>query len=388
MGSAKGSSNPYARPVSAKDIVSDLQNQQKIKKTPSASQMPSSASQYNSGSPGTPMFGFPVNAFMRPQSAFKKVESPTPPKNQNSPTKVTTAASSPVKTSVGPKSSPRKTVPPTRLEREPDLSLVQKHEYSVQNGNQSNIRNQFGPASKTSPVNKAVEQGTGENVVSSPTKVAASSQTLKSEVAKQSEAHSNGISKTTSCESSPSKAVGYAKPVSSLPRPGSAVSTRSATPDSGSQVRNLNYTPTRPYHEVSNPSPTNASNASKPPISATTKTQQTSETSITVKTEPPKGTTYMAPSNISKTQTDVKSGIGSGVSNASSSSSSKQSSILSGTTYYRKESKGDIMIHEQRPQAIGAPSLPPKLPEKGLTNQTSGSELGDGEDDESEIPSG
>ncbi|KAH3717503.1 hypothetical protein DPMN_060293 [Dreissena polymorpha] len=173
-----------------------------------------------------------------------------------------------------------------------------------------------------------------------------------------------------------SKAVAYAKPVSSLPRPGSAV--KSGTPDSQMPVRNLNYTPTKPYHEVTNP---------KSVISATTKTQQTSETIITVKAEPPKGVTYMAPSVINKPNKANKAAL----SQSSGSNSSKLSSdsSSSGTMYYRKKSKADIMIHEQRPPAIGAPSKPLRGAEKGsATNFTSGSELDEAADDESEIPSG
>ncbi|KAH3718048.1 hypothetical protein DPMN_060846 [Dreissena polymorpha] len=57
--------------------------------------------------------------------------------------------------------------------------------------------------------------------------------------------------------------------------------------------------------------------------------------------------------------------------------------------YYSKKSKADIMIHEQRPPAIGAPSKPLRGAEKGSAiNFMSGSELDEAGDDESEIPSG
>jgi hypothetical protein len=174
--------------------------------------------------------------------------------------------------------------------------------------------------------------------------------------------------------STQSKPIVYARPVSSLPRPGSAAS--SGTPDSQTKVRNPSYTPTKPYHEVNNPS-------SKPPISAVTKVQQTTETVISVKADPPRGNTYMAPTNITK-MNDLKQSSAN-----QSGSSSKESSASSGTIYYRKESKADVMIHEQRPPAVGAPARPLKGAEKGSrTNLTSGSELDEGADDESEVPSG
>ncbi|XP_052804936.1 tubulin monoglutamylase TTLL4-like isoform X2 [Mya arenaria] len=401
--SAKGHSNPYARPLSAKDIVSDLQGQQKIKKTPSASQMQSGPnSLFNqSGSPGTPMFGFPVNAFMRPQSALRKDDSVL---KAGTKTAVTNGSAS-SKGTGAVKSTPRKTVPfsklerepdlnqtclvPGKLEREPDLSQTglvngKSGNSSAQYMNQSTSKNQFGPATKSSiKASESVKEASSNSVTSSPSKVAVGSQTPNSVTAKINDGV-NGIKQIPNSDGSGSKAVGYAKPVSSLPRPGSAVSTKSMSPDSALKVRNLNYTPTKPYAEVCNPS---SINAAKPPISATTKTQQTSETIITVKTEPPKGTTYIAPSNISKSVNEPKSGIGSGV---SSSGSSKQSSASSsGTMYYSKESKADIKIHEQRPPAIGAPAFPSRGTEKGsVTNLTSGSEIEEAGDDESEVPSG
>ncbi|WAQ94186.1 TTLL4-like protein [Mya arenaria] len=399
--SAKGHSNPYARPLSAKDIVSDLQGQQKIKKTPSASQMQSGPnSLFNqSGSPGTPMFGFPVNAFMRPQSALRKDDSVL---KAGTKTAVTNGSAS-SKGTGAVKSTPRKTVPfsklerepdlnqtclvPGKLEREPDLSQTglvngKSGNSSAQYMNQSTSKNQFGPATKSSiKASESVKEASSNSVTSSPSKVAVGSQTPNSVTAKINDGV-NGIKQIPNSDGSGSKAVGYAKPVSSLPRPGSAVSTKSMSPDSALKVRNLNYTPTKPYAEVCNPS---SINAAKPPISATTKTQQTSETIITVKTEPPKGTTYIAPSNISKSVNEPKSGIGSGV---SSSGSSKQSSASSsGTMYYSKESKADIKIHEQRPPAIGAPAFPSRGTEKGsVTNLTSGSEIEEAGDDEERMP--
>ncbi|KAL4222570.1 Tubulin polyglutamylase ttll4 [Mactra antiquata] len=371
----KGHSNPYARPLSAKDIVNDLQQQQKVKKTPSSTQTQmGTSSMYNGGGSGTPMFGFPMNAFMRPQSALRKENSTqntkTTSDNRNN------LSSNPSSNGNGPKPMPRKTVqppPPTKLEREQDLSQT-----GLVNSGNPPAKNQFGPANKTSASTVISKQSsnTATNVSSPSTKVAAASQTASSSIAKLND--TNGIKKTNSeVSNGQNKTIAYAKPVSSLPRPGSAASSISVTPEA-QKVRNPSYTPTKPYHEVSS-----SSNLStKPPISAVTKTQQTAETVITVKDDIPKGTTYMAPSNISKANEPKYS-------SGSQSSSKHSSASSSGTLYYRKESKADMMIHEQRPPAVGAPSKPLKGAEKGSrTNLTSGSEPDEGADDESEVPSG
>lgn len=68
---AKNHANPYTRPLSAKDIVSDLQQQQKTakKSTSSTSQIaPAPGLLTRNEAP----ISFPVNAFLRPQSAIKK----------------------------------------------------------------------------------------------------------------------------------------------------------------------------------------------------------------------------------------------------------------------------------------------------------------------------
>ncbi|XP_052248620.1 tubulin monoglutamylase TTLL4-like isoform X7 [Dreissena polymorpha] len=376
----KGHSNPYARPLSAKDIASDLQSQQqKIKKTNSVSQMQSGPNaMFNIGPEGTPVFGYPMNAFMRPQSALRK-ETPAQTSGAKSTTTKKTSEETTASKTGATKStataSPRKEIPPTKLERETDLSL------NGQSNNKENSgpKNQFGPASKAIPASSSSQllNQSVNSPSSSPVKVSAASQTQNSTLAKNVDSSLSSIPLTQEVGSeNSSKAVAYAKPVSSLPRPGSAV--KSVMPDSQMPVRNLNYTPTKPYHEVANP---------KPVISATTKTQQTSETIITVKAEPPKGITYMAPSVINKPNKANKAAL----SQSSDSSSSKLSSdsSSSGTMYYSKKSKADIMIHEQRPPAIGAPSKLLRGAEKGsATNFTSGSELDEAADDESEIPSG
>lgn len=357
---SKGHGNPYARPLSAKDIVSDLQNQQKIKKTPSGTQMQSAPNGMFQNGAGTPMFGFPMNAFMRPQSALRK----------ETKTKVTEGSkvgtreaftNKPGQT----KTTPRKSIPPTKLEREQDLSETSNMTKDLL-GNQT--KKSFGPAKvESSPGMLGSKQELQSNGnISSQSKVAVASQTQNSSVAKV-----NGIKTVANNNSNNTKTIAYAKPVSSLPRPGSAAPSRTS-PEAQAKVRNLNYTPTKPYHEVSDPS-----DSSKPPVSSNTRTLQTTETAITVKTDVlPKGTTYMAPTNMLTEQKVYGANPLNGL--------TKPGSIASGTMYYRKESKLDVMIHEQRPPAVGAPSKPPRGAEKMSNNANEYDEA----DDESEVPSG
>lgn len=368
----KGHSNPYARPLSAKDIVGDYQVQQKIKKTPSGTQLqPSQTGMYNNGAAGTPMFGFPVNAFMRPQSALRK--------DQNVKSNVVERAKVAAK-EIGAKNgitktTPRKLIPPTKLEREQDLSEIGVT--SSDTPGTHTIKKTFGPAKvDTGPSSGVSKSQSRENVThetkASQSKATVGSQTQNSLIGKTS---GKPLAGAESENGGQTKTIAYAKPVSSLPRPGSAIAGSQKVVESATKVRNLNYTPTKPYHEVSNPA-----QADKPVLSATTKTQQTQETVITVKNDIPKGTTYMAPSNIAKPTEPKYSG-------SVYSNGAKQANT--GTAYYRKESKADIMIHEQRPPAVGAPSKPPRGAEKNLsTNLTSGSEFEEAADDESEIPSG
>lgn len=391
VSSSKGHSNPYARPLSAKDIVSDLQNQQKIKKTPSSTQVqPGPSTMFSGGGSGTPLFGFPMNAFMRPQSALRKENSAQNTKStsenkasivnsQQSNAKPGTSEGSSHK--AASKITPRKAIAPTKLERETDLSQTGLPHSSA--GNQT-AKNQFGPAK---PVPSAILEKTKQSTASaanysSPSKVTASSQTPNSATAGMIDPSNTDnmkiITYSEAGNNTKAKPVVYARPVSSLSRPNSAASSSTSnTPDSQTKVRNPSYTPTKPYHEVNN----SLNTTSKPPISVVTKIQQTTETVITVKADPPKGTNYMAPSNINK--------INEARHSSSSSGSSKESNVSSGTMYYRKQSKADIKLHEQRPAAVGAPSKPPRGAEKGSrTNRTSGSEFDEAADDESEIPSG
>ena len=362
---AKGHSNPYARPLSAKDIVSDLQNQQRIKKTSSATQMQSAPNgMFNQPGAGTPMFGFPMNAFMRPQSALRKEPFS---KNENPKGNPKEAFSN--KTGQA-KANLRKFIPPTKLEREQDLSEIANG--SDITGGQI-VKKSFGPA-KTETYSASVKVDMQSDAyTSSQSQVTVSSQTQKTSVDKINAQALNGIKHIADNSANNAKTIAYAKPVSSLPRPGSATNGSRTSPE----VRNLNYTPTKPYHEVSNPT-----TDTQLTISATTKTGQTTETAISVISEVPmKGTTYRAPTNMIPEQKYSTTSHMNG--------HAKPVTSTAGTAYYRKESKADVMLHEQRPPAVGAPAKPLRGAEKhSNSNLTSGCEYDEAADDESEVPSG
>lgn len=355
----KGHSNPYARPLSAKDIVNDIQNQ-KVRKTASNIGGISTAANGNSG---TPMFGFQMNAFMRPQSAVKKDSTSPQQKVSPKPGDVReNKADSQSETSKAV--TTKRAIPPTKLEREVDLSesLGSNSSTSVINLK----RNQFGPSKRDT---SSVTQTSGSSIVGSsdPSRINTSSHSteVKPDAKVVTQTTDAGTSTTVS------KTVMYAKPVSSLPRPGSqAPRSNSSTPDSLNKVRNLNYTPTKPYSEVMDPTPVTG----KPPISATTKTVQTTETALN------KGTTYMAPSNIGKSYDKQNSN------NSVKSSGSNLSTI-----FYRKGSKEEIVLHEQRPPVVGAAAQPGKGMEKDVlgSSTTLGSDIEDEyEESENCTPSG
>ena len=371
---SKGHSNPYARPLSAKDIVNDFQNQ-KTRKPPSAAQNTSGNNTLQNDGSGATTYGFQMNAFMRPQSAIKKDYAPAQQKvTSRSTTKPNESRDNDATDSYKSDNSKtiKKVVPPTRLEREVDLSETLGS--SASTTSISGKRNQFGPAKRDSSSVTQSSTGSSNTGSTALSKVTSSSQTTEVKsvtktVTKMTDTSTNTTSKT----------VIYAKPMSSLPRPGSqAPRSNSSTPDSQHKVRNLNYTPTKPYSEVMDPSPVNTASKSvvtdKPPISATTKTIQTTETSIT------KGTTYVAPSNIGKAYDKHNSN-----------SSIRSSASSSNTVYYRKVSKGEVVLHEQRPPVVGAAAQPVKGIEKDVAGPGTG--LGsdiEEEDDESEngTPSG
>ena len=365
---SKGHSNPYARPLSAKDIVNELQNQ-KTRKTPTITPMVPSNGTTADGAAGTPMFGFQMNAFMRPQSAVKKDHAKSSSKSSSKSSDTKGSSSSEGKSEQS--KTVRRAVPPTKLERgEADLSDTLG---SATASTVSSVkRNQFGPSKRDSSSVTQHSSGSSGSSYNVPEKVTSSSQTMESNQVPKSISIARSVGSSSSATS---QTVAYAKPMSSLPRPGSqAPGSKPSTPESQSKVRNLNYTPTKPYNEVMDPSPVNGAGATvtgKPPVSATTKTLQTTETSITKQ-----GVTYVAPSNIGKAYDKMNSNMSTRTTGSS-------------TVYYSKRSKGEVVVHEQRPPVVGAASQPGKGMEKNASATSLGSDMEE-EDEESEngTPSG
>ena len=354
---SKGHSNPYARPLSAKDIVNDIQNQ-KIRKNPSQIQNTTSGPNNAVENSGTPTFGFQMNAFMRPKSAVKKDSKSSQHKNSPKATKTTDERNGKTdsKSDSAKAVNTKRAIPPTRLEREVDLSEV------VGSTNSATVltlkKNQFGPAKRdNNSVGPAKRDNNTITHSSSDSSLGSSSDMSRVSSSSQTSVEVKSVPKSLSQTSdtstnTTSKPLMFAKPVSSLPRPGSqAPRSNSSTPDSVHKVRNLNYTPTKPYSEVMDPTPQSNHSTTvskKPPISATTKTIQTTETAVI------KGTTYIAPSNIGR------------VYDKHNSNSSVRSSVSnSSTVYYSKESKEEMVIHEQRPPVVGAAAQLGKAVEKG-----------------------
>ncbi|KAK3588044.1 hypothetical protein CHS0354_012090 [Potamilus streckersoni] len=395
LGSAsRGHTNPYARPLSAKDIVNDLQNL-RTKKTPVE---PSISSHGSSNPSGTPMFGFQMNSFMRPQSALKREAHITKSglnasrsngfvnMNQNKEDE-----SSEEKKSIGDvvnQSSPNKTYSAlsqksSKASQEDDSNAIasqNKDNRDISKGGKSlvskgtHINTNVVKAdvaahniTKTISENSEEQNGSkGDTITSSQGKV--NNVSLSKTVANNASqtAHSS-LAKTVTSKSETNVASGkpmtYTKPVSSIPRPGSAALSsviKPSTPESLAKVRNLNYTPTKPYSEVMNPSATQNVLISPTPtvVSVTTKTQQTTATATCLFMDNQLGTTNKS---------------------------------VQGTMYYRKGTKAEKVVAEQRPAAVGAPSNPGRMQEKGAIASVSTMEdVEDVEDEESEpgIPSG
>lgn len=150
---------------------------------------------------------------------------------------------------------------------------------------------------------------------------------------------------------------------SSLPKPGmsSNSSSNSTAKESPSKIRNMNYTPTKPYEEVKDPQ-SNSTSTSKTAKEEEKKSKHqpaTLETPISEK-KPPKPDTWATHLK----QTSLSSSPVAG----------------NGTSYYRKESKSEIMLHEQRPPVQGAPAKIKKILDKVDVGKTED----DGEEDEEE----
>ncbi|KAL3831787.1 hypothetical protein ACJMK2_023491 [Sinanodonta woodiana] len=387
---SRGHADPYARPLSAKDIVNDLQNL-KTKKTPVD---PSISSLAYSNHSGTTMFGFHMNSFMRPQSALKRDAHITKSgihasrsngsinMNQNK------DQSSEEKNSIGDttnQSSSNKTYnalsqKSSKAAQEGDLNV------SVTSQNKDNRDISKGKKSasslvsnavkadvsahnvaKTVPENSEEQNGSKVDTITSSQGRVNNGVSLDKAVANNASQTSHStLARTVTSKSETNVAIGKPmismKPVSSIPRPGSAALSsviRPSTPESLAKVRNLNYTPTKPYNEVMNPSGTqNMLISPTPTVVSVTKIQQTTVTA----------TSLFMDDQVS-------------VTNLSS----------QGTMYYRKGIKAEKVIAEQRPAAVGAPSNPGRMLEKGaIASVTTMEDVEDAEDEESEpgIPSG
>ncbi|XP_062598773.1 tubulin monoglutamylase TTLL4-like [Saccostrea cucullata] len=359
---AKPHANPYNRPLSAKDIVSDLlnQNHQKMVKTfgstpnsgvPASSSILGSASSASSSNSGGSTF--PVNSFMRPQSAVRK-ETKVIQKDIIPPKEIGT------------------------LQREAhivqrEVFVAQKEAQKESSSSSNSTKDQNVKVSNTDSVKKAVKQNTDEkdSEPARPKSAALSQKTVTQQgdqvITRQGQ---NGvtviqkvaappnfgtqintiISKVTeSSKVEPSQASSVSKSTtlkhssstSSLPRPG-MTGNNNNTKESPSKIRNLNYTPTKPYEEVKDPNPTPKS--IKEEEKKSKQQPATLETPISEK-KPPKQETWAQ---------QLKQPV----------SSTVPIQGRDGTSYYRKGSKSEVMVHEQRPPVLGAPARNQKILDK------------------------
>lgn len=341
---AKTNSNPYARPLSAKDIVNDLQNQnsQKIKKTKTI--VPP-----NSGQNQAP---FPVNSFMRPQSAVKKEIISRPNDGYNSREQSSSSGSRNSQVSTPASETPVSAKPPVQKTETPvsGKPALQKNETPL-SGKPTLQKNET-PLSAKAPVQKTVTSNlnlkngqvtiietNGATViqkVTPPVNFGSQINNIINKVTENSKGVSNGQTKPT------------IRQVSSIPKPGSASTShgsKSSSPEVPSKFRNLNYTPTKPYSEVMDPSspevdepvvPTRVQSSANKPL-------QTTATNITSSADAkPKSIINNMTGSISATY--VKT---------TPIETHQKSSNGSNTMFYRKGSKSEEMVHEQRPPAIG-----------------------------------
>lgn len=218
--SSKAHSNPYARPLSAKDIVSDLQNQ-RLKKSSSTSQMASnSTGSINLNNIISSSVPFQMNSFMRPQSAVRKDPKP---KDPSSPTKTTNRTSS-----------------------KPQVASAEVPSV-VANTEKGDSRTQANPTD-LEPTDEVAEGSTVEEPKSPKLE-----KTPKCQPKIASGYHINRVANYKSIDkTSPHKTVVPTKVVSSIPRPGTGttVTKTLSSPEPPRKIRNLNYTPTKPFVEV------------------------------------------------------------------------------------------------------------------------------------------
>ncbi|XP_078320455.1 uncharacterized protein LOC111112129 isoform X2 [Crassostrea virginica] len=375
----KPHSNPYNRPLSAKDIVSDLlnQNHQKMVKTfgsspgsgaPSTSSVLGSASSASSGS-SSGGSAFPVNSFMRPPSAVRKDTKAIVQKEVLPPKEIGGLQR---EAHIFQKEAPISSSNSTKDQSGKSVNSCDSGAKKVvkQNSDQSDSESsKVKPASQKSVTQQGdqviTRQGTnGVTViqkVAAPPNFGTQINTIISKVTESSKAEptpNNTVSKPAPLKHSSSS--------SSLPKPGMTTTTptptAAATPkESPSKIRNLNYTPTKPYEEVKDAQSGALSKGVRGEEERRSRHQPaTLETPISEK-KPPKADTW---ATHLKQTTSTAGGTGQG----------------QGTSYYRKESKSEIMVHEQRPPVLGAPSKNKKIVDKAEVAKTEE----DGEEDEEE----
>lgn len=338
----KSNTNPYARPLSAKDIVNDLQNQhsQKIKKNKSALQV----------NPGQSQVPFPVNSFMRPQSAIKK-EAPITKEiisrlNENNNREQSSSSS-------GSRTSQTST-PVSETSKSSSVLKTVTSNLNLMNGQVTTIE-----TNGTTVIQK----------VTPPANFSAQINNIITKVTENPKIIQNGQTKPV------------IRQVSSIPKPGSASnsnSSKSSTPELPSKVRNLNYTPTKPYNEVMNPPSdeevvVNKTQGNKP--------LQTTATTVTPPAEPkPKSKT----SSVSATY--VKTSPIENKSNGGSNTIENKSNNGSNTMFYRKGSKSEEMLHEQRPPAVGSPTKGKQREKLEKADRAEEGSEDDREEDEDSVP--
>lgn len=261
--------NPYARPLSAKDVAINLNQQKQVKKSLSVAQMSSSSGSSigsTSSSTATGSSGdvpIQMNSFLRPRSAVNL--------ERRSQKEVTLESNS--------------------------SKIVNSHSYS-QVEKSKLVKAMLSPVKRVIPV----KPPTGRS--------------------------------------------------SSLPRPGSDVKKPCESP---SKIRNLNYTPSKPYIEVASPCMGEFEPLDRPPF-------------------PPRGQEFLDGNVSSSTPYDKESRLTVGTK-------------ATRTVFYKKSSKSETLIHEHRPKAEGA--VAPKVPSSEKTADVSDDgETDGGEESIASIPSG
>ncbi|XP_064647782.1 tubulin monoglutamylase TTLL4-like isoform X2 [Lineus longissimus] len=183
-------------------------------------------------------------------------------------------------------------------------------------------------------------------------------------------------------------------------RPPSPISTREAMTGSpqplANKVRNPRYTPTKPYSEVSDLTTQENIKKIDPDEHSSIRSTKTEATAIHIPTDTVSNSKdhFTSPGLITK---PPKSGFARGgtqaqpqVTNASKQDGTAKkmpvTNTVTGTIFYRKGSKGEELLHEQRPKADGAPSKAQKL-EKAASVSNDGEEWEDDEDFEGESDS-